>query len=459
METPEESLGLAGVLAKNLLLIQRGFGHLCNTLGNIVKAGKDQVDLGAKPPILAIFLLEMGAAIVISLFSTCLLMRLRPARKSATQTGLVSKEVLAEITQPLVEARLLLKEVEQLVERLMEGRVNSEARAEGCYRGLAERKSKRKALIVGINYVGQQGQLKGCHNDASTMEQLLRKECYGFKEFRMLTDNQQAGNPGKKPTARNIKRGFEWLLDGAQPGDKLFFHYSGHGTQVKDSDGDEEDGFDEALCPVSVHALWLSNRHDALHLFLKRVSILCSIFFEDGALGLQRAVVGQLTKRISSQQDGCNGLACSEAGPSERSIITRSEDAQTNFFSSTHCHEASDYFCPRHIAKSSLPLCQVDFEARGVITDDYLRQLLFSRVPDGVELFCFFNCCCSGTLHDVERNVPTRSPQGSEIMAVERQGEENSDELPRCFSTNHQPIKGYTLIHDRELEISKGCSP
>jgi hypothetical protein len=29
----------------------------------------------------------------------------------------------------------------------------------------------------------------------------------------------------------------------------LFFNFSGHGTQVEDLDGDEEDGFDEALCP------------------------------------------------------------------------------------------------------------------------------------------------------------------------------------------------------------------
>jgi hypothetical protein len=29
----------------------------------------------------------------------------------------------------------------------------------------------------------------------------------------------------------------------------LFFDFSGHGTQVVDEDGDEEDGFDEALCP------------------------------------------------------------------------------------------------------------------------------------------------------------------------------------------------------------------
>jgi hypothetical protein len=29
----------------------------------------------------------------------------------------------------------------------------------------------------------------------------------------------------------------------------LFFNFSGHGTQVRDDDGDEADGLDEALCP------------------------------------------------------------------------------------------------------------------------------------------------------------------------------------------------------------------
>jgi hypothetical protein len=42
----------------------------------------------------------------------------------------------------------------------------------------------------------------------------------------------------------------QWLVNGAQPNDSLFFHYSGHGGQTKDMDGDEEDGFDEVVYPV-----------------------------------------------------------------------------------------------------------------------------------------------------------------------------------------------------------------
>ena len=36
----------------------------------------------------------------------------------------------------------------------------------------------------------------------------------------------------------------------AKPNDSLFLHYSGHGGQQWDENGDEEDGMDEYICPV-----------------------------------------------------------------------------------------------------------------------------------------------------------------------------------------------------------------
>jgi len=42
----------------------------------------------------------------------------------------------------------------------------------------------------------------------------------------------------------------QWLVSDVKPGDSLFFHYSGHGSQVIDTSGDEEDGLDETICPV-----------------------------------------------------------------------------------------------------------------------------------------------------------------------------------------------------------------
>jgi hypothetical protein len=111
----------------------------------------------------------------------------------------------------------------------------------------------KKALLVGINYPGTDHALRGCVNDVMLMSDLLTRY-YGFKpqHKRMLTD--------ASATTANILERLNWLVDGAQPGDVLYFHYSGHGSQVVDAkyDSDEEpDGMDEIICPIDLD--WRNN--------------------------------------------------------------------------------------------------------------------------------------------------------------------------------------------------------
>lgn len=108
---------------------------------------------------------------------------------------------------------------------------------------------RRKALLIGVNYFGQRGQLRGCINDVKNMSTYLNSH-FGYKREDMvcLTDDQQ--NPMSQPTKANILRAMHWLVKDARPNDSLFFHYSGHGGQTKDLDGDEEDGYDEVIYPV-----------------------------------------------------------------------------------------------------------------------------------------------------------------------------------------------------------------
>jgi len=106
---------------------------------------------------------------------------------------------------------------------------------------------KRKALFIGINYFGQKGELRGCINDVNNIKAFLTSH-YKIDEMRILTDD--ATEADKKPTRANIIAGFKWLRADVKPGDAMILHYSGHGGSVKDTDGDEEDGMDETLCPV-----------------------------------------------------------------------------------------------------------------------------------------------------------------------------------------------------------------
>ncbi|GBG31912.1 Rho GTPase-activating protein 1 [Hondaea fermentalgiana] len=115
--------------------------------------------------------------------------------------------------------------------------------------GTPSARGKRKALLIGINYVGQgENELHGCHNDVREMQSMMQQE-FKTETVRVLTDEVRA-RKDDLPTARNIRMGLRWLLEGAEAGDCLFLHYSGHGSQVPDEDGDEEDGRDETLIPV-----------------------------------------------------------------------------------------------------------------------------------------------------------------------------------------------------------------
>ena len=109
---------------------------------------------------------------------------------------------------------------------------------------------RRKALLIGINYVGQPNALRGCVNDVRNVKKFL--ESYGgYKEEDMviLTDEPNRGAKCQ-PTRANIIRGMQWLVSGARTNDSLFLHYSGHGGQTEDLDGDEDDGYDEVIYPV-----------------------------------------------------------------------------------------------------------------------------------------------------------------------------------------------------------------
>ena len=135
-------------------------------------------------------------------------------------------------------------------------------------------------------------ELYGCINDARNVQRFLLRSSFfvflaqitvslswcctgnGYKhdDIKMMTDD--ATDPRLRPTKTNILDAMHWLVQGACPHDSLFFHCkwspllfvafpaehktdSGHGAQVKDTDGDEVDGFDEGR---SLSFLYTSDR-------------------------------------------------------------------------------------------------------------------------------------------------------------------------------------------------------
>ena len=102
----------------------------------------------------------------------------------------------------------------------------------------------KKALLVGINEYQSANDLRGCVNDILDTHFSLRS-LFNFqtKEIRVLTDS--------RATKDAIIHRLKWLVKNASQGDFLVFHFSGHGSQIRDRDGDEEltDHLDELICP------------------------------------------------------------------------------------------------------------------------------------------------------------------------------------------------------------------
>jgi len=104
---------------------------------------------------------------------------------------------------------------------------------------------QRKALCIGLQYDDRDTKFRlgASHRDARRMAKFLKK--YGF-EVTVMLDNDAEDSP-LLPTKENVCREIKKLCADARPGDKLFFHYSGHGTQIDNLNGTEFDKLDEVL--------------------------------------------------------------------------------------------------------------------------------------------------------------------------------------------------------------------
>lgn len=108
----------------------------------------------------------------------------------------------------------------------------------------------QKALIIGIDYVGQSQALRGCVADAKLMIERLKKHM-GFKEVDIiaLLDDPSCT---RKPTKANIIQALYEVRMMSQrvPLQPLWLSYSGHGSYVLDTNQDEVDGKDETWVPL-----------------------------------------------------------------------------------------------------------------------------------------------------------------------------------------------------------------
>ena len=82
----------------------------------------------------------------------------------------------------------------------------------------------KRAVLIGINYTGQSGELSGCQNDCQNIRDYLMNVC-GLEEDNivvLMDDGQHAA-----PTRANILAAYQEAAAVTESGDALFCHYSG----------------------------------------------------------------------------------------------------------------------------------------------------------------------------------------------------------------------------------------
>lgn len=141
----------------------------------------------------------------------------------------------------------------------------------------------KRAVLIGINNYTYFNALEGCENDARSFAELLREQ-FGFDATELLL-NADA-------TRGNILSAFDKLVAETGSDDAALIYYAGHGSQIRDREGDEPSGYDSTLIPVD------SARDDA------RPDLMREITDDEIFLFLQK--LGNKTKSITVIVDACH---------------------------------------------------------------------------------------------------------------------------------------------------------
>ena len=140
----------------------------------------------------------------------------------------------------------------------------------------------KKALLIGINYIGTESQLNGCINDTNSISDILTSK-YDFtaESISKITDeasSKKKKNKNKKPTRDTILSSFKSFIESGEDGDLLFFSYSGHGSSTIDHNNDEKDGKDEMIITSDLKSILDDELKEIIQTYLKPNVTLFALF-------------------------------------------------------------------------------------------------------------------------------------------------------------------------------------
>ena len=115
---------------------------------------------------------------------------------------------------------------------------------------------RKRAFMVGISHydtalTGYQWNNINGTNDVQLLSPILKKQ--GFYLSTLLDD---------QATYQNIISQLSTFTNQTKKGDIVYLHFSTHGQPVEDLNGDEEDGWDEAIIPIDAYIIYKKRSYE-----------------------------------------------------------------------------------------------------------------------------------------------------------------------------------------------------
>ncbi|KAM7513881.1 hypothetical protein LguiA_003464 [Lonicera macranthoides] len=168
---------------------------------------------------------------------------------------------------------------------------------------------KKLGVLVGCNYPNTPNELHGCINDVLAMHESLVKR-FGFdpQDIVVLIDG---GSPTTAcmPTGANIKKALARMVDRAEPGDVLFFHFSGHGTLIPSlSPTTHPFRHDEAIVPCDFNLITDMDFRELVNRVPKGATftVLSDSCHSGGLIDKEKEQIGPSTKSITTTTNTTN---------------------------------------------------------------------------------------------------------------------------------------------------------
>lgn len=138
---------------------------------------------------------------------------------------------------------------------------------------IAGNAQRKRAFMVGISHydtalTGYQWNNINGTNDVQLLSPILKKQ--GFYLSTLLDD---------QATYQNITNKLSAFTNQTKKGDIVYMHFSTHGQPVEDLNGDEEDGWDEAIIPIDAYKIYKKGAYegkkhlldDQLNIYIKKL--------------------------------------------------------------------------------------------------------------------------------------------------------------------------------------------